>query len=244
MSHLGMKILYHILNKREEFYCERVFAPWMDMERAMRENQIPLYSLETFTPVRDFDLVGFTLQYEMSYTNVLNMLDLAGIPMTWRERDAVDAPFVVCGRPCAFNPEPLRTLWTCSWWATARSRSWSCASTTTPGRARGGTREEFLLEMANIEGNYVPRFYEAQYDGAANLQGLGAARGTTCPRASASAASRTWTTRTTRTASSCPSRRSCTTGSCWRWRAAARAAAASARRGCSTGRSASAASSA
>ena len=92
MSHLGMKILYHILNKREEFYCERVFAPWMDMERAMRENQIPLYSLETFTPVRDFDLVGFTLQYEMSYTNVLNMLDLAGIRRAVRSLEKAGAP--------------------------------------------------------------------------------------------------------------------------------------------------------
>ena len=93
MSHLGMKILYHILNKRENFYCERVFAPWTDMEAAMRQNGVPLFSLESFSPVADFDLVGFTLQYEMSYTNVLNMMDLAGIPMTWQERDAAGAPF-------------------------------------------------------------------------------------------------------------------------------------------------------
>ena len=172
MSHLGMKILYHILNKREEFYCERVFAPWMDMERAMRENQIPLYSLETFTPVRDFDLVGFTLQYEMSYTNVLNMLDLAGIPMTWRERDAVDAPFVVCGGPCAFNPEPLADFVDLFMVGDGEEQILELCEHYDAWKARGGTREDFLLEMANIEGNYVPRFYEAQYDGAGEFAGL------------------------------------------------------------------------
>ena len=172
MSHLGMKILYHILNKREEFYCERVFAPWMDMERAMRENRIPLYSLETFTPVKEFDLVGFTLQYEMSYSNVLNMLDLSGIPLTWKERGEQDAPFVVCGGPCAFNPEPLADFVDLFMVGDGEEQILELCEHYDAWKARGGSREEFLLEMANIEGNYVPRFYEAQYDGSGEFAGL------------------------------------------------------------------------
>jgi len=106
MSHLGMKILYHILNKRKDTYCERVFAPWVDMERLMRERGIPLYTLETYTPLSEFDILGFTLQYEMSYTNVLNMLDLSGIPLTWKERDE-NYPLIIAGGPCAYNVEPM-----------------------------------------------------------------------------------------------------------------------------------------
>ena len=107
MSHLGMKILYHILNKREDTYCERAFAPWVDMEAVLRENGLPLYTLETFTPLSEFDLVGFTLQYEMSYTNILNMLDLGGIPPLVKDRTE-GMPFVLAGGPCACNPEPTK----------------------------------------------------------------------------------------------------------------------------------------
>ncbi|MGI5883733.1 MAG: TIGR03960 family B12-binding radical SAM protein [Candidatus Spyradocola sp.] len=172
MSHLGMKILYHILNKRQEFYCERVFAPWMDMENAMREHGIPLYSLETFTPVHEFDIVGFTLQYEMSYTNVLNMMDLAGIPLTWKERDEANAPFVVCGGPCAFNPEPLADFVDLFMVGDGEEQILELCEHYEAWKERGGTREEFLLEMANIEGNYVPRFYEATYDENGDFAGL------------------------------------------------------------------------
>lgn len=172
MSHLGMKILYHILNKRENFYCERVFAPWTDMEAAMRANGIPLYSLETFSPVGEFDIVGFTLQYEMSYTNVLNMMDLANIPMTWQERDRVDAPFVVCGGPCAFNPEPLADFVDLFMVGDGEEQIVELCEHYNSWKKRGGTREEFLLEMANIEGNYVPRFYESTYDENGNFAGV------------------------------------------------------------------------
>src|SRR5690554_2831135 len=106
MSHLGMKILYGLLNERDDTYCERVFAPWTDMEARMRENRIQLFSLETRSPVGEFDMVGFTLQYEMSYTNILNMLDLAGIPLRRTDR-LKGMPFVCAGGPCAYNPEPL-----------------------------------------------------------------------------------------------------------------------------------------
>ncbi|HIU34092.1 MAG TPA: B12-binding domain-containing radical SAM protein, partial [Candidatus Pullichristensenella excrementigallinarum] len=105
MSHLGMKILYHTINGREDAWCERVFSPWVDMAAAMREEGIPLFSLESRTPVREFDLLGITLQYEMSFTNILEALDLAGIPI--RREDRQEGPFVICGGPCAFNPEPL-----------------------------------------------------------------------------------------------------------------------------------------
>lgn len=164
MSHLGMKILYHILNKRDAFYCERVFAPWTDMERVLRDNDIPLYSLETFTPVGDFDIVGFTLQYEMSYTNILNMMDLAHIPMTWKERDLSDAPFVVCGGPCAFNPEPLADFVDLFMVGDGEEQIVELCQTYKEWKENGGTREQYLLKMANIEGNYVPRFYESVYD--------------------------------------------------------------------------------
>ena len=105
MSHLGMKILYHTINRRNDAWCERVFSPWVDMADLMRANGIPLFSLESRTPIRDFDLLGVTLQYEMSYTNILDALDLAGIPL--RAADRTDGPFVIVGGPCAFNPEPL-----------------------------------------------------------------------------------------------------------------------------------------
>ena len=106
MSHLGMKILYHTINDRDDAWCERVFSPWVDMEEKMRELNIPLFSIESRTPVKQFDLLGITLQYEMSYSNILCALDLAGIPLR-RENRTDDDPVVICGGPCAFNPEPL-----------------------------------------------------------------------------------------------------------------------------------------
>ena len=106
MSHLGLKILYHILNSRDDVWAERVYAPWIDMEEKMRAEGIPLFSLESGSPLKDFDIVGFSLQYEMSYTNVLNMLDLARIPLLAEDRENTD-PLIIAGGPCAFNPEPM-----------------------------------------------------------------------------------------------------------------------------------------
>ena len=106
MSHLGLRILYALLNERPDVAAERVYAPWPDMEEVMRSQGYPLFSLETKTPVRDFDMVGFTLQYEMSFTNILNMLDLAGIPLFAKDRGD-DMPLVAAGGPCAYNAEPL-----------------------------------------------------------------------------------------------------------------------------------------
>ncbi|HAT4067194.1 TPA: TIGR03960 family B12-binding radical SAM protein [Clostridium perfringens] len=106
MSHLGSRILYHVLNQRKDTYCERVYAPWPDMEKLMRENNIPLYALETKDPINEFNFLAFTLQYEMSYTNILNMLNMGGIPLRASERTEND-PLVIAGGPCAYNPEPL-----------------------------------------------------------------------------------------------------------------------------------------
>ena len=106
MSHLGMQILYYFLNERKDTYCERVFAPWTDMEEKMRENNINLFALESQDEVKGFDFIGFTLQYEMSYTNVINLIDLAGISPWSKERKEED-PIICAGGPCAYNPEPL-----------------------------------------------------------------------------------------------------------------------------------------
>ena len=106
MSHLGSRILYHVLNEREGIACERVYTPWTDMEKAMRENALPIYSLETKRALSEFDIIGFSLLYEMCYTNILTMLDLAKIPFYAKDRGE-DAPLIVCGGPCACNPEPV-----------------------------------------------------------------------------------------------------------------------------------------
>ena len=106
MSHLGMQILYHLLNRQKNVFCERVFAPATDMEEQMRSSNIPLFALESRQPIRNFDFIGFTLQYELSYTNILNMLDLAGVPIYSADREEED-PIIVVGGPCAYNCEPI-----------------------------------------------------------------------------------------------------------------------------------------
>lgn len=163
MSHLGMKILYHVLNKRNDIYCERVFAPWVDLEKIMRERDIPLFALETKDSLLDFDFLGFTLQYEMSYTNVLNMLDLAKIPLLAKDRDE-SYPLVIGGGPCACNPEPLADFF--DFFAIGEGeevildimdqyKSW---------KAAGGSKHEFLLSLAKVPGVYIPSLYEVSYN--------------------------------------------------------------------------------
>ena len=109
MSYVGLQILYFFMNRRDDLYCERVFAPWHDMEAKMRENNIELFTLETGTSVRNFDFVGFTLQYEMTYTNIINMLNLGNIPI-WSKDRTEDDPIIIAGGPCAYNPEPLADI--------------------------------------------------------------------------------------------------------------------------------------
>lgn len=162
MSHLGMKILYHVLNQRSDTYCERVFAPWADMEKSMRDEGIPLFTLETKEPVNEFDIVGFTLQYEMCYTNVLNMLDLAGIPVLSAERDNTH-PFVIAGGPCACNPEPLADFIDFFVIGEGEEIILEIIDAYKEWKANSGDRNEFLRMAARIPGIYVPSFYNVSY---------------------------------------------------------------------------------
>ncbi len=162
MSHLGMKILYHMLNDREDTVCERVFAPWDDMEQELRKEGIPLLSMESCIPVRDFDLVGFTLQYEMSYSNIVNMLDLAGIPLRTKDRKRED-PFVHCGGPCAYHAEPLADLVDFFILGEGEEVNGEIVEVYKAWRDSGKPREDYLLEIAKIQGVYVPSFYDVTY---------------------------------------------------------------------------------
>ncbi len=163
MSHLGMKILYHMLNDREDTVCERVFAPWDDMEQELRKEGIPLLSMESCVPVRDFDLVGFTLQYEMSYSNIVNMLDLAGIPLRTKDRARDDA-FVHCGGPCAYHAEPLSELVDFFILGEGEEVNGEVVEVFKTWKKSGKSREEFLMEIAKIQGVYVPSFYDVAYN--------------------------------------------------------------------------------
>jgi radical SAM family uncharacterized protein len=163
MSHLGMKILYGLLNKIPDVWCERVFAPWVDFEEQMRQNAIPLYGLESGDPIRDFDLIGFTLQYEMSYTNVLNMLDLAGVPLHTADRMDSLAPVVIAGGPCACNPEPLADF--IDLFALGEGEEVICEVVDLYKECRraGRNKRAFLLAAAQIPGVYVPSLYDVSY---------------------------------------------------------------------------------
>ncbi|QNU68249.1 TIGR03960 family B12-binding radical SAM protein [Ruminiclostridium herbifermentans] len=163
MSHLGMKILYHLLNERQDCYCERVFAPWTDMEAKMRENNIPLYALETKDEIKNFDFIGFTLQYEMSFTNIVNMLDLAGVPLTTADRKDND-PFVCAGGPCAYNPEPLADIIDFFMLGEGEEIINEVMDEYVKWKGTGKSRIAFLEEIAKLEGIYVPSFYEFDYN--------------------------------------------------------------------------------
>ncbi|MFL0251217.1 TIGR03960 family B12-binding radical SAM protein [Clostridium neuense] len=162
MSHLGIKILYHVLNLREDTYCERVYAPWPDMEKLMRENNIPLYALETKDPLCEFDFIGFTLQYEMSYTNILNMLDLSGIAVRASERKEED-PIVLCGGPCAYNPEPLYDIADLFSLGEGEEHLNEVLDLYKKCKNDGISKKEFLRMASHIEGTYVPSLYNVTY---------------------------------------------------------------------------------
>ncbi len=163
MSHIGMKILYSLKNARENFRCERCYAPDVDFEKIMRENDIPLYSLESLEPVRDFDFIGFTMQYELSYTNVLNMLDLAGIPIFAKDRTAELTQIVVAGGPCVCNPEPLADFFDIFILGEGEEVNLELMDLFNEMKKQGASRLEFLRKAAQIEGIYVPQFYNFDY---------------------------------------------------------------------------------
>ncbi len=163
MSHLGMKILYSLFNSREDIWCERVFAPWIDMEELMREKNIPLYALESGDPVSEFDFVGFTLQYELSYTNMLNMLKMSGIPLKSSERTELKN-IVVAGGPCACNPEPVADFVDIFFIGEGEEVDLEVIDLFKECKASGADKREFLRRAAQIEGVYVPALYEVSYN--------------------------------------------------------------------------------
>ncbi len=163
MSHLGLHILYNLLNDTEGVYCERVFSPWIDMEEEMRKNNIPLYSLETTTPIDEFDFVGFTLQYEMSYTNIINILDLSDIPIYTKERGEND-PFVIAGGPCAFNPEPLADIVDIFVIGDAEELILNIISLYNDWKGSSSSRRDFLEKIYKLDGVYIPSFYDVLYN--------------------------------------------------------------------------------
>ena len=173
MSHLGIKILYGLLNEREDVAAERVFAPWHDMEQEMRDRKIPLFSLETKTPIREFDLLGFTLQYEMSYTNILNMLDMADIPFYSKDRD-MSFPLLLAGGPCVYNIEPIADFFDIV--SIGESEEWlvEFVELFKAEKAKGfpGGKEAFLRKAALIEGTYVPALYQPEYTEEGHFKGL------------------------------------------------------------------------
>lgn len=163
MSHLGMHILYNLLNSQEDICCERVFAPWIDMEEEMKKANIPLYTLENKEPIRNFDFVGFTLQYEMSYTNIINMLHLGNIPILSKDRTDED-PFVIAGGPCAYNPEPLAEIIDFFVIGEGEDVTLEILDKYKVWKESGHSKKEFLLQIAAIEGVYVPSFYDVSYN--------------------------------------------------------------------------------
>ncbi|MCI7703738.1 MAG: TIGR03960 family B12-binding radical SAM protein, partial [Clostridiales bacterium] len=163
MSHLGSRILYDIINKREDALCERVFTPWVDMADLMRKENVPLFSLETRSPVRGFDMLGITLQYEMSYTNILELLDLAGIPLHSEDR-TWDDPIVIAGGPCAFNPEPLYHFIDAFSIGDGEISTLETIDVVKACKAEGVSRKECLRRLSRLRGVYVPSLYEATYN--------------------------------------------------------------------------------
>lgn len=162
MSNLGMAILYDSFNKREDVWCERLFSPWTDLDKIMREEKIPLFALESQDPVKDFDMLGITLGYEMCYTNVLQLLDLSGIPLLACDRDET-CPIVIGGGACAYNPEPLAPFFDLFYIGEGEISYNALFDAYISNKKAGGSKEEFLLKAARIPGIYVPAFYDVTY---------------------------------------------------------------------------------
>lgn len=162
MSHLGIQIIYDVINKRKDAYCERVYSPWPDLDKIMREKQIPLFSLETQSPVKVFDFLGITLQYEMCYTNILQILELSGIPI-WAKDRTLEDPIVFGGGPCSYNPEPIADFFDVFYIGEGETRYDDVFELYKELKKRGASREEILYQIAKIPGMYVPSMYEVSY---------------------------------------------------------------------------------
>ncbi len=162
MSYVGLQILYFFMNRRDDVYCERVFAPWHDMEQKMRDNDIELFTLETGTSVRKFDFVGFTLQYEMTYTNIINMLNLGNIPI-WSKDRTEDDPIIIAGGPCAYNPEPLADIIDIFYIGEGEVKYDEFFDLYKEIKKQGGTKEDFYIKLLKMDGIYIPKFYDVDY---------------------------------------------------------------------------------
>ncbi|MGN1267518.1 MAG: TIGR03960 family B12-binding radical SAM protein [Dorea sp.] len=163
MSHLGIQILYDMFNRREDVWCERVYSPWLDLDKTMREEQIPLFALESQDPIKDFDFLGVTIQYEMCYTNILQVLDLSQIPLKAKERTE-EHPIVIGGGPCTYNPEPLAEFFDLFYIGEGETVYSELLDAYKGNKANGGSRKDFLERAAKIEGIYVPEFYDVSYN--------------------------------------------------------------------------------
>ncbi len=162
MSHLGIKLLYHIINERDDAYCERVFSPWPDMEKLMVENGIKLFSLETKTPLDQFDIIGITIQYEMCYTNMINALRLGGVPI-WAKDRGEDDPIVTAGGPCTYNPEPFAEFFDIISIGEGEDSMNELLDLLKMKKQKKWSRKEFLRRAADIPGTYVPSLYSVEY---------------------------------------------------------------------------------
>ena len=163
MSHIGMQILYHDFNRYDDVWCERVFSPWTDLDKVMREKNIPLFALESQDPVKDFDFLGFTLQYEMCYTNILQVLDLSGIPFLTKDRRE-DDPIVIGGGPCVYNPEPIADFFDMFYIGEGEVQYRPLFDLYKECKKNGESRQNFLYKAAQIPGIYVPSLYEVSYN--------------------------------------------------------------------------------
>lgn len=163
MSHLGIQILYDMFNRWEDVWCERVYSPWIDLDKIMREEKIPLFALESQDPVKDFDFLGITLQYEMCYTNVLQILELSKIPLKASERDD-ESPIVIGGGPCAYNPEPLAYFFDLFYIGEGETVYRQLLDLYKENKEKGGTKQDYLAKAAEIEGIYVPSLYDVTYN--------------------------------------------------------------------------------
>ena len=163
MSHLGIQILYDMFNRREDVWCERVYSPWHDLDKVMREQQIPLFALESQDPIKDFDFLGITIQFEMCYTNILQILDLSQIPLHAKDR-TLDDPFVIGGGPCTYNPEPIAEFFDIFYIGEGETVYFELLDCYKENKKNGGNRRDFLEKAAQIEGIYVPAFYDVEYN--------------------------------------------------------------------------------
>ena len=163
MSHLGIQILYDMFNRREDVWCERVYSPWTDLDKVMREENIPLFALESQDPIKDFDFLGITIQYEMCYTNILQVLDLSQIPLKAKDRTE-EHPIVIGGGPCTYNPEPLADFFDLFYIGEGETVYDELLNAYKGNKKNGGSRKDFLEMAAQIEGIYVPAFYDVFYN--------------------------------------------------------------------------------